>query len=553
MRQDLNFHVHKYLCVVATSSEYTMIDTLPQETFQQVLCSLGKKDLKALRRVNVAFAHDVSKALFRSIDISCWTLHRLEAIGSHPILRHLVEDIYYHEMEFDIVGYNRAIMDRDLRDLWQCRHKLREEDDIRSMKWHSYESVMPYYRLLVQAALRPSSSAFESSMSSSTLLQQADKGELFQAMMISLVDVYDQNAKQQELEPLMEKFCRDLPLFPMFRRFVSVDGSASETSRHSPFAEGFSQLDPTQELFPLSDSAIRQSCTYYMDDWPGHGLIAMLATLNACPGLKIQHLEMYRPENLFSKRGVADYKLEEMRLSLEIHSNPRSFQNLETLKLSLETSLLEHSASHFVPSALAIAGRLKVLDICLTARNYPIPALHDIVPIVGLPSLHTVVFEGLPLVTSDICKWLFLQSKLRILKLRSPRLEGRWSDFLDILSQNTSFRLECFELKSPWDHDNLEYEDGRREHMQIPSRVRDADALHFINEGGQNPFKMRRWRKFEPDLGDEDLDDNLSDYSDLSEWLSEDHPTPVEDPDGLEYDSDYDPETEQESEEGVEE
>lgn len=527
-----------------------MLDTLPQETFQQVLCSSERKDLKALRLVNVQFSRDVSKALFRSIDISCLTLHRLQTIGSHPILGPLVEEIYYHEMKFDIVGPAPMTLDNDLRYLWENIHQFRKECDVLSMNWQLDEFVMAY-RMNGREKLRPSSSAFESPTSSSMPLQLADEDE-FKAMMITVLEVYAQYAKQQELKPLSEAFCQYMPLFPRLRRFVSVDASAGGIARNYPFTEGFSQLDPIQEHFPLSDSAIRHNITNYMDDWPGHGFIAMMATLNACSDLKIQHLEMYRAENLWSKRGVAYYKVEEMRLSLGIRSQPSAFQNLETLKLSLEIGLLEYSAWHFVPSALATAKRLKVLDICLTARDHSSAQLQDILPMTCLPSLHSVVFEGFSFLTSEISQWLFFQSKLRNLKLRNPRLEGHWKDLLDKLSENPTFKLDSFELKSPWDHEDWEYEKGRLEDMQIPSRVSDADALYFINEGGQNPFIKRRWRKFAADsnddkhLGDEDLDDNLSDYSDLSEWRAEDHPTPVEESDGLEYDENYNSDTEDE-------
>ncbi|KEF52153.1 uncharacterized protein A1O9_11779 [Exophiala aquamarina CBS 119918] len=520
-----------------------MLDTLPQETFQQVLCLLQRRDLKALRLVNVAFSRDVSKVLFRSIDISCLTLHRLPTIGSHPILAPLVEDIYYHEMEMDIVGPSASNLDTDLRYLWQNIHQFRKECDMLGVNWKDDENVMAY-RLHGSEMLRPSSSAFDSTPSSSMPLQFSNEAE-FEAMMITVLDVYAQYARQQELKPLSETFCQYMPLLPRLRRFVSIDTSAGEIARNYPFTEGFSQLDPIQQLFPLSDAAIRYNIAHYSDDWPGHGFIAMLATLDACADLKIQHLEMCRAENLWSKRGIAYYKVEEMKLSLGMNPQPRAFQTLETLNLCLEMGLLEYSAWHFVPSALAMAKRLKVLEICLTARAYSSAQLQDILPSTCLPSLHTVVFEGFSFITLEITHWLFLQPKLRNLKLRKCRLEGCWKDLLDKLSENPTFKLDSFELKSPWDRDNEEYELGRLEDTQVPSRVSNEGALYFINEGGQNPFVQRRWRRFATDSNDDgnwgnkDLDGNLSDYSDLSEWRAEDHPTPVEDFDGLEYDENY--------------
>jgi hypothetical protein len=533
-----------------------MLDTLPQEIFQQVLRSLERKDLKALRLVNASFSRDVAKALFRRIDISCLTLPRLQIIGSHPILGSVVEEIYYHEMQLDNVGTNEGSMESDLWYLRQTITRFRKECDLLEANWQDKETVMAYQIHGFDMPATSSSTCKSADLSSMSMPLHLEDEVEFKTMMISVLDVYAQYAKHQELQSLSHTFCQYLPLLPSLRRFVSVDASAGEIARSYPFTEAFSHLDPVQEYFPLTDAGIRTSFTSYNDDWPGHGFIAMLATLNVCTALKIEHLELSRGEDLWAKRGIAITKIEDVGRALEIGSLPRAFQNLESLKLCLEVSMDEYSTWSFVPSALAMAHRLKVLEICLTSRNQTSVPLESILPMTSLPSLQAAVFEGLSFRTPEISQWLFLQSRLRSLKLRNPYLHGHWKDVLDELSEKPEFKLDCFELVSPWDHDIREYELGSLEEVRVPSRVSNEDALYFINVGGQNPFGRRHWRKFTADPDeDENMEDNLSDYSDMSEWRVEDHPSPVEDPDGPEYDEHYNFDAEEESDfemEGVE-
>ena len=75
---------------------------------------------------------------------------------------------------------------------------------------------------------------------------------------------------------------------------------------------------------------------------------------------------------------------------------------------------------------------------------------------------------------------------------------------------------------------------------------RDA-ILCFVNEGGigVSPFEQRRWVQLS---GDDDIISHASDYSDISGWLrvpveywiGHDGHTVDDDPDGPEYNSDYD-------------
>ncbi|ETI19303.1 hypothetical protein G647_09135 [Cladophialophora carrionii CBS 160.54] len=79
---------------------------------------------------------------------------------------------------------------------------------------------------------------------------------------------------------------------------------------------------------------------------------------------------------------------------------------------------------------------------------------------------------------------------------------------------------------------------------KVPSRVSSDAILRYVNHGGDNPFTSRRWKSFDwngqCEGWDAERDGNTSDYSDLSEYLPDDHPSPTDDSDGPEYDSAYD-------------
>ncbi|KIX03652.1 uncharacterized protein Z518_07205 [Rhinocladiella mackenziei CBS 650.93] len=156
-------------------------------------------------------------------------------------------------------------------------------------------------------------------------------------------------------------------------------------------------------------------------------------------------------------------------------------------------------------------------------------------PLESLPELRILVFEEVHFSTREICRWLFIQPKLKNLILLRPYLHDHWKDLVKKWSEDLEF--------VPWDHDNKKFEEGD-EDLKIPARVSSTAILKYINNGGANPFDNRRWRVFErdPDAeADHDgINDYLSDYSDMSEWRPIDHPEPIEDFDRPEFDEDYD-------------
>ena len=367
------------------------------------------------------------------------------------------------------------------------------------------------------------------------------------------------------------------------------------------------------QIFPATDSAIR---TMFRPDenhadLPSHGFFGIMRALSdEDSNSNIKHLEIRRDENMFTKRGVF---LD--RFDRDDGFMVSAFRNLTNLTLCLEPPHRSQTEgppkTPLLANALANAPKLQRLEIYAAFQNYWAFQLKTILPFQTFPDLRTLVLEEMHFNTQDVCRWLFIQPKLRNLVLRRPYLHGHWKDAVKRWSQRPEFVLESLELKSPWDHD-VKAMEQEEEGCKVPSRVPSEAILHYINYGGTNPFdSQRRWRKFDrgsdgvippegqddhlPDFlnttdedsehqdqqcdlaenlehaggnGDqdgqdgrllgygnnvgaswdqEDQRDRFSEFSDMSEWLPEDHPTPIYPSDGPEYDEDYDFDAEDDS------
>lgn len=560
-----------------------MLDTLPQEIFEQVLSRLNNTEVKALRLVNVTLSQLLSKTLFRKLDISCLTLHRLVAVGHHHLLRDAVEEMFYHEMQLrpQSPAWVDRRQDQDAGDLWSTiRAFCRQPPEISPVARTNYSEtdINPPPNPLSQwvdwrIPMYPGQDL------ASIPIQLREVAE-FKGLMSSVHSIYSGYEMRQSLDSLERAFCKYLPLLPNLRRFRSIDAAAGEIAHNYPLAAHFSLLDPIQEYFPLTDAGIRTSFSAYSKAWPGHGFFAMLAALNNCTSLNIQSLEIVRGPDLWDPRGVDIKEFQMLSPLVNHHSELRMFQGLHTLKLSLEASEHDVLWKDVLPCALAKAHKLQHLEISLTSSETVRMPFKSILPMSSLPSLQAAVLNGFSFESSEMSEWLFQQPMLETLKFYSPRLNGLWKELLDKLSQNPEFMLNDFELQSPWDHEIREQEEGRRADTLVPSRVSNVDALDFINKGGINPFATRRWRKFEAwsdadkktrfrkleighsgdttqqlpnfDIWSSEvryMDDNDSEYSDVSEYLTDDHPDPLsdEDPDGPEYDEDHDFDAEDDS------
>ncbi|OAP61975.1 hypothetical protein AYL99_04178 [Fonsecaea erecta] len=541
-----------------------MLNQFPLEILGHVLSFLERDDLQALRLVDRALSRKVEPVLFRTICVSILTIDRLQKIASDPKLSIVVEELVYQECDFD----PSPKWDADRPWFSDVRMSYLSE---------TIAQFNVYVRRGMQGDMEesPGSGLPEDETSMVKAEVEAERVKI-DPMLTAVKQSYSDLAALQTPSYLHQVFRDAFRKLPKLRRVICVEPEAGCPSLDSLRLERAGALQELSNIFPLSDHAVRSCLQPDSWNWPSHGFMGIwraLSDQHSNPG--IQHFEIRRDSDLFLKRGIFLLPISMEPAEPEAHVLVNGFRNLTVLSLCLEVNI--SSRSFVIPQApllsraLARATQLRRLEICLTSCGVTFPGdgrseyelahegipfgdyedtrRENILPFVSFPELHTVVLEEVDVTARQICSWLFMQPKLRHLTLRRPYLQGRWQDVLQRWSDNPEFQLDSFELVSPWDHDNRDLETrldclGR---WNMPSRVSSDALLAFINQrggGGTNPFKHRRWKlcdEFEfADYIDDVQDDNVSEYSDVSEWLPEDHPTPVADPEGPEFDEDYD-------------
>ncbi|EXJ76319.1 uncharacterized protein A1O5_00827 [Cladophialophora psammophila CBS 110553] len=550
-----------------------MLDQFPAEILAQVLSVLERTDLQAIRLVSRALSNNVTPVLFRTVYASCLTLDRLQNICRHPTLRHAVEELQYQEMNFDLIIDNRRSWDN--QDPPFFRHRRTEY--LAETIAQSIAGVDPELPIFAERILATGRLGDRAMLDSE---QRPSQNEIL-AMLDAIRDLYAEKASLQNPQRLYEFFREALPPLQNLHRVVCVEAEAGCRALDSPRLESTGALQQLRKIFPMPDYALRLCLQPDTHDWPSHGFMGIWRALSDLDSSSdIRHLEIKRDGNLFLKRGIYIRSLGPQDDDVLVYG----FRNLTVLSLCLEVDVGVLSGAipqaTILAGALARASKLRRLEICLTssgvriappngsAANYShfgIPfgdldiAQENILPFVTFPDLHTVVFEEIDFTIEQICSWVSMQPRLRHLTLRRPYLRGRWQDLVQKWWETPEFRLDSFELNSPWDYDNKDLEENPLQlgtEQQVPSRVPSDAILDFINNGGINPFEARSWRKpwhISEERQNYVEDDSLSNYSDLSEWFPADHPTPVEDLDGPEFDEDYDFDAEEDSDLEMEE
>jgi hypothetical protein len=202
-------------------------------------------------------------------------------------------------------------------------------------------------------------------------------------------------------------------------------------------------------------------------------------------------------------------------------------------------------------ACIQAATNLEHLELSVTHKSVAgscLP-LRCLLPSTALRNLHTVVLEGILATAKEVTSFLVPQAaSLRHLTLCNVQLlaDDLWEHVLAVLCDCTAFHLDSFVLKSLEDADVREHNDFG----EVAARIPDEEVLQFVNEGGINPFARRDWRPEPPD-SDFDAASDVSDVSDISVWRGscrDDSSDVDEDPDGPEFNSDYDTEPDVDSE-----
>lgn len=511
-----------------------MLDKVPPEILDQVLSSLERADLQTVRLVCKQLSSLVIPTLFRTIYISCLTLNRLRDLSHHAVISRAVEEVQYQEMRFNVATDNEYY-NSSRRDLL-CKTitsfvASKEEDE--------YEATTTYKQVY-------------------------EDEEKMMDRIWTVLHAYQSKANLQDLRHIYAAFRDTLPNLTQLRRFISIEADAGGIALDYPGMENDDVFQDLREFLPVTDSMLRTFASEEDRSWPAHGFMAAWRFLSDKDSdSSLEHLEIRRDSDLFCKGGVslARYNVQDELVN--------GFRNLTTLSLYLEVDSQLTESPGILVAALGNASRLKKLEIRLVSWgethpprqrgslsfNYSqVPFGHssvpfnNVLPFVAFPALEAVTFEDMDMTNEEICSWLLMQPKLRRLTLIRPYLQGRWTEVLQMLSQNPEFVLDAFDLIHPWDHERRDREEAQRDPavVTVPSRVSSAAILDFVNHEGEHPLENRRWIFFEqPTLEN----GNWEDYSDRSEWRPEDHELQDADIDPAEYDEDYDFDAE-ESEDG---
>jgi hypothetical protein len=567
---------HHCLALDVSHAHDTMLQDLPPELLDQVLGSISKDDHQALRLVCKKLSLRVAPTLFRTIYVSCLTLDHLRNIANLSELREHVEELQYQEMDLDLHEPGSTFEDVRLDYFVNTIQDWIAVSDFRES--NVYAGPATEHELLHN--VRKWLGQWEENEPPSL--------EVITEIVKSVIDSYDEKAGLQDEGVLSLLFFQTLPRLPKLKRIVFMDAEAGGIALSYARMENEESFKRLREWCPVTDGQLRAALQKNRNAWPSHGLRALWRAMSQVDYKPtIQHLEIRRDHNLFSPRGISIASLSTL---VNWCARPPDFSSLKHLTLILEVDICKNQNpnpfdSMTIHTAIATARNLKHLEMTLTSvncmgsdhtceNNRPWCRLNGnfnkLVPLVSFHQLEDVKFDDFDFTEEEICAWLFRQPALRQLHLIRPRLEGRWRDVVEKWSENPTFQLQSLILSAPWDAE-IRQNEGDAVHVghglsvpngKLPSRVSNQALLIFINEGGQNPFDLRRWTYVDSWAAEQHdmVDDHLSDFSDMSEvpdpedwskehkWASGWPLGPEESWDPAEFDHDYRFEQEEDSE-----
>jgi hypothetical protein len=487
---------------------------VPTEILYGILNNLSQRSLKRVRLVCTELAAIARPLLFKSISISPLTrdIDRFLNIIRDTELSRAVEELIYREMHFET-----------RLNPWMSNIGGREEEN-------------PY------AAMIQNHYQNETEDETATKIRR----DRIREILGQLHQEYEDQATAMKSGHDLTALEEGLRVMCNLKRIITKDARPSGITTDTGFVPP--SLGLLRAHFPASDASLRLGTFSDPSQPPDHGFFAVLRAL-AATEVNVPMLVTERTTGLL-KQGIL---LEKFSKEERFHqAYTQGFRQLRMISLCVEDDSnvftfprrLEETA---LSACILAATNLEHMELSVThqavlvAMSLP---LRCFLPFIGFRKLHTLVLEGIHAMAKEITLFLVLQAGfLRHLTLWNIRLleDGRWEHVLAALFACEAFRLESFVLKSPED-------DDVRQHQEVgeaPARILDEDVLHFVNEGGINPFAKRDWRS-EPSIDiDTDAGSNVSDVSDFSMWKEEqtdDMEDIDHDPDGPEHNSDYDTE-----------
>ena len=487
---------------------------LPVEIILLLLDHLSYQDVKTIRLVCLELSRIACPLLFRSITVSAQQshIHRFLNIVRDRKLCKMVQRVIWQELPFQSPS---------------------------NAKWRD-----PPQEILV-AYLLPETDSQEQ-----PTLQERDQAQDFRSKVRSLREHRD--CTIANIKACLAALTEGCSAMSGLKTVISTDARVPGNTMDTV-------LDPLtsfdgQHLLPLSDAVMR------LLEFPERlirrgilsncvGFFCMLEAL-AITGVPVENLITERTSGLL-KHGIQPvnpFLADDFE-----HRFAKAFRHLRKISLCLDCPDSTFNCGLY--TCLQRAEQLEHLEI---SETHLVESLTNELQIfaapIRFPKLHPLVLEKANLRNQHLSRFIVRHApSLTTVALWDCYISGSWRDVIQVLADAKNVHFESFILKSPRD------EESYRCHVsegQIAPRVNSQDVLRFINEGGSNPYANRRWIR----LDDDDTLSNASEYSDISGWAGHaskygdgDFDNVVdEDPDGPEYNSDYDFDAESESEPGTE-
>ena len=553
------------------------LSTLPREVLDLILKDFSVLQIKNVRLVCRSLGTAGQLVAFRSIKISKWPPHveRFLELIRTPLIAEKVEEVVWHEygQYLKPVDYDQVVNGRDIEAAREDLLINREGYLTLLRIIESHRTPNPTTEEGVPRQIHSLSDYPDGFIENA--VDDLEFPELF-AMIKRLQDQYAvKNRLLLEINAL-SAMTEGLLSMPNLKRLISRDSQDGGIAKDCPSMPD--ALDAIRAYFPISDGTYRQ----IQDSAPStispcSGFFLMLQAM-AISKSNVDSLVTERPTGLLKsgigwvnfdeqeRQFVEEEKQETVPQSPLLHQwYVKGFANLKKIVLCVDID--DNTRS---PRAWDVNRKCKLYRYLETAKNLEhlelsiTSAMKEVfsdsssrsamdanvlLPRRPMPRLHTLVLENIICSVGTLYMQIILQAHtLEHVTLWKPVLGGQCAKLLDALA-DSSMRLKSFVLKSPYDDDDQKHaEESFAEVGEAAIPIASNKVLDFVNGVTKvNPYRSRRWIKLS-NYQDEDLDNvsNISDISDLSGIDNDNESDYVfdnkedVDPDGPEFNSDYD-------------